>query len=81
MLRCHWMEEFPFATSIICSVRPPPTVRSHPQGLCLWLFAPVSPSCSLSTILGTIKQSLFPLRVKLPVPKLKGNGLILLNML
>lgn len=59
----------------------PCAVRLRPQGLRLRLFAPTSPSCSLSTTPGTIKQSLFPSRAKLSVPKLKGNGLILLNML
>lgn len=59
----------------------PCAVGPCPQGLRLQLFALPSPSCSLDTTPGTIKQSLFPSRVKLSVPKLRGNGLILLNML
>ena len=59
----------------------PCVVGPRPWGLHLRLFALASPSFSLRTTPGTIKQSLFPLRVKLSVPKLKGNGLILLNML
>lgn len=47
----------------------------------LCFLALASPSRSLRTTPGTIKPSLFPLRVKLSVPKWKGNGLILLNML
>lgn len=59
----------------------PCVVGPRPRGRRLRLFAPASPSCSLSTTPGTIKQSLFPLRAKVSVPKLKGNGLILLNRL
>lgn len=76
-LRSWGPQEFLVSTRVICPAGPPGAVGSCPWGAPSLPFPSGFAFLRAQNSAGTIKPSLFPLRVRLSVPTLRGSGLIL----